>query len=186
MPITGDFAKLKKLSKSLRDMANKSGNTQRDVARATIPKIKKVFAEQFKIGAGPDGDWVRTKRGTQPLQSRKLGSDFKGRVIPGGVSFWSPVKWLMVHHRGYAFAARNVAARSNVLRFNAKGKLVTAKRFTKLKKGRATFAREHAVGARRLPARPLYPTRSMPPRWAAAINAGALEAMRRWQKQSTR
>lgn len=186
MPITGDFAKLKKLSRSLRDMANKTGNTQRDVARATIPKIKKVFAEQFKTGAGPDGPWLQTKRGKQALQSRKLASDFKGRAIPGGVSFWSPVKWIMTHHRGQVFAARHAAARASILRFNGKGRLVTAKRFEKIKKGRAVFARAHTIGARTLPARPLYPTRSLPSKWAAAINAGALEAMRRWRAAATK
>lgn len=187
MPISGDFGKLERLAQNMRDLAKKNGKAQKAVASATVPKIKQVWREQFKSGVGPDGPWARTKAGKQPLASRKIGSDFKGVPVAGGVLFKSPVKWLSAHHYGQTFPARSVAARQNILRFNKKGKLVTAKRFDKLKKGRAVFAAAHAVGSRRLPPRPLYPTNGrMPDRWAKAINDGAAEAMRRWAVGATK
>lgn len=187
MPLTGDFGKLEKLAQNMRDLAKKDGKAQRAVASATVPKIKQVWREQFKSGVGPEGAWQRTARGKQPLDSRKIGSDFKGVPVSGGVLFKSPVKWLAAHHAGHTFASRSVAARQNILRFNKKGRLVTAKRFEKATRGRAVFARAHTVGARRLPARPLYPTGgAMPARWARAINDGAAEAMRRWAVGATK
>lgn len=186
MPLTGPFGRVEALAKNMRDLASKNGKAQKAIGSATVPRIRKVWKEQFRTGVGPDGAWERNRNGGQPLDSRKLAADFKGKVMPGGVLFSSPVKWLMAHHRGHVFAARSVANRQNVMRFNAKGRLVKTKRFEKLKRGVAVFARAHRVGQRRLPARPLYPTRSIPVVWARAINEGAAEAMRRWLVQSTK
>ena len=184
----GDFRKTRALEKKLAELAKKGGKQQADIARATVPPIRKVWKDQLRSGIGPDGRWQLNKDGSQPLDSRKLGNDFSGKAIPGGVEFRHPFGELEAHNQGHVFQARQVAAARAARAFNGRGRQVTLKKLMKLKRGRATFTatRGHRVGVRVLPERRLYPEGRLPDNWAKAVNAGALEAMRRWRLNATK
>lgn len=192
--LKGDTRKIDRLARNMRDLSRRDGQAQRAVAQNTISPIKKVWRDQFRDGEGPEGKWARRADGKQPLKSKKIGADLRAVITRGGVLFKSPVKWLLSHHTGMTYAARAVAARQNVMRFNARNKLVKASKFAKLKRGRAVFASAHRVGVRRLPARTLFPSRKtthfgyqiLPEKWGNAVNKGAAAAMRRWHANATK
>jgi hypothetical protein len=190
MPLTGDFSKLKKLKRAMADLGRKDGSAQREVGRQVVREVRGVLREQFAEGTGPYGTWERTKRGRPALVSRKLPQDFRGSTIPGGVKFTSRVTWLRAHHQGHTFPAQQVAAQSRFLTFDKRGRLIRRSRIFNKKTGQVrrgvsqTFAREHSIGARVLPRRPIYPDRGMSPRWAQRINAGAAIGMRNWHARA--
>lgn len=139
-----------------------------------------VLRDEFRTSSDPDGGaWKPRADGQPALRSRKLAGAFTAKFNKGdaGVAFVGrvPRDWLVAHDRGHLFGARKVDGRSTILRFNKRGRLVSAKRFEKLKRGRAVFAPAHTVGPRLLPARPIAPRR-MSARWETAIKFAVLEA----------
>jgi len=191
MPLTGDFAKLKKLQRNMHDLSKTGGRSQAEVARGVGREVKGVIREQFASGSGPYGAWQQTVRGKPALLSKKLPNDYKATPVPGGVVVMpSRAKWLIAHHEGHVFSARSVGAEQNFLTFNRAGRLIKASRALNKKTGAVRrgvfqiFAKAHNVGPRTLPARPIYPEGAIPTKWAVAINAGAAQGMQRWYERS--
>ncbi len=189
MGLKGDVAGLKKLRREIEDLANPKGRAQAEIARNVIREVRGVLKQEFAAGEGPYGPWDLTKQGKPALISRKLPQDFKGAVIPGGALFYGRIPWLIAHHEGHTFPARQVAANKSFLTFNARGRLIKASRALN-KKGQAkrgvtqTFAKAHTVSARTLPPRPIYPTRGMPAKWSGPISRAGLAGMQAWQQRA--
>lgn len=152
------------------------------VAKPIAGAIKKagleLLREEFRESIDPFGSaWKSRVDGSAALVSKKLPNAFKAKVDGNAVRFVGRVKreWLDAQDQGHTFGPRKVDARSVVLRYNRKGRLVSAKRFAKLKKGRAVFATAHTIGKRVLPARPIIPRAGLSTKWDAAIGK-AVEA----------
>lgn len=181
MGLTGDFGRLARLREAIANLGKPGAAAQFEIARSVIKEVRGVLREQFSKGEGPDGAWQRTARGKPALVSRKLATTFVGAPVNGGAKFRARIPWLLAHHEGHVFPARSSAG--HVLYRSRKGKLISAKRAARGKGAYGTKARAHTVGARVLPARPIYPTRdesAMPAKWAAAINRGARAALEEW------
>jgi len=187
MPLSGDFARLRQVERGLQDLTRTNGRAQRTIGQAVGREVQGLLREQHARGIAPEGTpWPATARGKPALLSRKIPGSFSRSIAAGAVAFRSEIDWLSAHHEGHVFPPRAVADRAVILRFNRKGRLVSERRFKRLKRGVAVFARAHAIRQRVLPPRPIYPTGSIPSRWATAINRGALEGMQRWYQRATR
>lgn len=187
MPLTGDFAKLRKLKAAMAELARPDGKPQRDVGRQVVREVRVELREQFGGGFGPYGAWEKTKRGRPALLSRKLPQDFRGKTVPGGVKFTTRIPWLRAHHEGHVFPAHQTGGQP--LFFNERGRLLRlgklSARGLRTKFVQERRARQHTVGARVLPRRPMYPERTpLPTKWAYRVNVGAGPAMARWFKRA--
>jgi hypothetical protein len=188
MPLDGPFEQLRRLRRNVVELANAGGRPQRDLATAVSREIKGVIREQFTRGEGPDGPHPRRVDGKPALVSKKLPGDFEARVLPGGVLWVRPSRapWLRAHHEGHVFPPRR--AGGQVLTFDKNGRLL---RQSRIKKQRFVFdrvARAHAIRARVLKRRPIYPdpNRPFPSKWAVRINAASSMVMARWHRNATR
>jgi hypothetical protein len=189
VPLEGDKRQLGALAQSMRDLA-----TGAPIARELEREVKSLLKEEFAAGVGPYGDWQETKRGKQALLSRKLPQAFKSEFQPNGLRFSAKTSrdLLVGHQEGHTFPARQVAANKQFLTFK-NGKLVKLSRALN-KRGEVrrgvhqTFAREHTVGERVLPARPIVPRDSegMPSTWQNACTRGAERGMQRWFEQAVK
>jgi hypothetical protein len=194
MPLTGNFAGLRRLRRGLESVAEPEGAGRTDLVEGVQAEVKELLAEEFEKGIGPTGEpWQETVRGKPALVSRKLVGAFSSRIDRGIVRFTGKSKrdMLLAHQFGHTFPARKVAAEKQHLSFNSKGKLVAARRIFKKdgtvrRGGYQRFAAAHTVHERTLPARPIYPDGAMPPRWEERIQRGIAAAMERlaarWQK----
>lgn len=186
MALTGDFAKLRSLQHGFQSLA--SGAERDRLARGIKSSVIGQLKEEFSKGISPDGTaWQQTKRGRPALISRKLPGAFVGQVNSGNVFFRadSTRSLLVAHQFGATFKARAVGAGKQFLTFDKLGRLVKAKRALN-KKGdarrgyRQTFARTHNIGARVLPARPIYPEGAMPTPWSDRIQSGVISELMAW------
>lgn len=209
MGLTGDFDKLARLGANVKRLGQVEGSAQKLIASAAIAQIKVVVREEFAFGRGPYGAWKRTVRGRSALISSKLPTTLRGTIIPGGARFEFRNDWLRAHHEGHVFPQRNSTGQS--LYFKS-GRLTSAAKYAKAvesytakrvgrhyrasvrgqkapKDLKRNFSSKllapHTIGARTLPARPIYPTGSPPQRWADALNTGARLAMLDWYAKAT-
>jgi hypothetical protein len=106
------------------------------------------------------------------------------RIDQGSIRFFGRTTrdLLEALHAGHRFPARRTGGQS--LFFDKRNKLL---RLGKLSKRglRTTFveekrAREHTVGARVLPARPVYPVGGLTPSWDAGVRRGLERGMTSW------
>lgn len=173
MPITTPTAALQKAGRTLM-------SAPEALAKAISKAAREQLKGEFKDSHDPDGNhWPARVDGKPALRSKRLPGAFTSTWQDDSVKFSGRVErdWLEAHDQGHTFAARNVDARQVRLRFNAKGRLVKSKRFEKLKRGRAVFARAHAVGGRVLPPRKIVPGDSLPSSWQTALKFAALGAL---------
>lgn len=208
MPLDGDFKGLEKVQAKMQDLADVGGAAHRDVGRAVGKEVQGLEREQFEQGIAPSGEpWRAKKTGGLALQSRRLGSSFTTEVMAGRLIGRFKIAWLSAHHEGHIFPPRRAGGQQ--LYFTKRGRLTTAKKFARrlrsaqdkaiaargvlddkrfqrrlarLAKG-VGFVREtkqHGIRARILPARPLYPTGALPPRWQERIGRGVTAGVLRW------
>jgi hypothetical protein len=164
VPMTGPFKRLPAMAREIEKLGKPGSPAQKAIARAAVVAVRGVLTHQFATGTGPDGKpWKFTKRRKPALVSKKLPRDFAGVPVAKGAAFFSRIPWLIAHHRGHVFAAR-----TQVLTFSAKGKLLSGKR---QRRAKIVFDTRANVGPRTLPERPVYPDR-MTDVWGKAINAG--------------
>lgn len=201
MPLSGDWKGLTNLKKNIAAL-KKAGPWEREILGGIAKEVRGLLSYEFASGVAPSGvPWQPTVRGKQPLDTQRLASDFKARIVAGAVIFYSRIPWLSAHQEGHTFSARHVADRKNVMRFSNRGRLVKAARFDKIRyrtdkktgqqievrnRGRVTFARAHTVSARILPARPMAPEGELPELWQGAVGRGVIGAVQRWYTQATR
>lgn len=185
MALRGAFGRVDAVSRAMKSLAKPGSTAQAGVIKAVGVALKRQIKKQFATSTGPDDEpWAPRKDGKPSLASKKLASRINLKVAGTGLRGWSRIPWLEAHQEGHVFPSRRGAAQW--LRFNKKGRLVKAKRFEKLKRGRAVLGRAHVVGQRVLPARPIRPVGGMTAPWAAAVNAGAREGMRAWYARAAR
>lgn len=210
MAFVGDFRNLRNLSERVADLARAGSKARKDISNGVGLAVRYQIQVQFATGTGPDArEWTRTKRGKLALVSRKLPQDFAWRAESAGLIFYSRVPWLRAHHDGHRFPAHNAAARSaavdaigsrfvkfkelrralrtkNVERIDSDRGSLWVKKFKNKSKllVRSITIREHAVGARILPARPIYPTGKIPEAWAVAMNRGAQAGFEKWAEHA--
>ena len=175
MPLKSPDAVIAKLSATMKTAADAVVKSVERAARGELQR-------EFRDSIDPDGNsWKARADGKPALVSKKLPGAFTSKIVGNTIVFVGRVArdWLRVQSEGHSFPSRNVAARATVLRFDRKGRMVKAKRFEKIKKGRAVFARAHTIGRRTLPARPIVPGASLPARWETAIKFATLETLNR-------
>ncbi len=204
MPLTGDFAGLRKLQRSVESLATPEGEARVRMFAPVRSEVNALLNDEFARSVAPDGStWQPTVRGRPALVSKKLPYAFSSRLDRGVLRFVGKTKrdLLTAHQEGHTFAARRAPAggasrtetrkgrngiaytrtiRPGAMYFNGKGKLVKASRFAKIKKGRVVFARAHTVGQRVLPARKIAPEGSLPQRWVDGIERGLVVGMGIW------
>lgn len=172
MPMIVPEAGLRAVRAGLGKIAEPIGTA---IRRAGHEQLRKEFRESHD----PHGQaWQKRRDGGPALVSKKLPTAFTSTRDGATVRFVGRVhnrEWLDAHDQGHTFGPRKVDGRSVILRYNAKGRLVRAKRFAKLKRGRAVFAKAHSIGKRVLPARPIIPRGALPAEWEKAIGL-AVEA----------
>src|SRR5690349_19485394 len=189
MALTGDFNEVSAVRASMRELGLTSGRAQRDIAKEVAKEVRGLLRAEFASGEGTEGAWARTVRGKQALQSKRLaGGDFQDTAIPGGVEFVSKIDWLQAHQEGHTWAAREAGGQSLFL--NEKGRVLRlgklSKRGLRVKFVEEKVARQHTVGERELPARPIIPEGSdMPAAWSDAISRGAEAGVKRWYDRAT-
>lgn len=179
MPLTGDFARLKRLKKSVEQLGRADGSPQKSIARAVITEVRKgPLAEQYQTGVGPEGPWVPRKDGKPALVSRKLARTIRGNPVPGGALITWRSAIMLAHHEGHVFGPRHVAA--GTLTFDKKMRLISARRQRRAKLVIDVARAAHLIRARVLVARRQVPRGSLPPRWQAAVELGLRRGMTRW------
>lgn len=188
--LTGDSKRLQKLEQSLRELGQRDGTMLTEATKQIAKNIKDTLKEEFSQGEGPYGAWLRTVRGRTALLSRKLPQAFAFRADNFVLKFFLRVPWLTAHQTGYKFSARQ--AKSQSLFFNEEGRLLKLGRLNGARLKKINFVQEvkgraHTVGARVLPARPIFPTSAgVPPKWAQRINEGANYGMQRWYQKASK
>lgn len=194
---------IKKLSSSFKSFGSANGSAQKTVLRALASTGRTLLRQEFASGIDPSGTpWQDTVRGKQALQSRKLAGAFVANVVPGGVKFIGSVTrgWLEAVQEGHQFAARQVADKANVMRFNSRGRLIGKAKFGKLldkrlsskkpskRRYKVRFAKAHTVKARTLPPRPMVPsaTGELPARWEKPISDAVARGIEWWAEKATK
>jgi len=189
MPLTGDFEKLHRLVDGVASLAR--GTEKQRLTSKVRGSVRTLLNDEFRRGVGPDGTpWKKTVRGLAALVSRKLAQAWMATLLPNGVRFTAKTSRdiLDAHQQGETFAARAVASHRQFSTFDKLGRMVRTSRALN-KKGEArrgvtqTYARAHHVGPRVLPARPSYPTTTLPDRWAKAVGGGLLTMFTEWQRR---
>lgn len=180
MPLAGDFARLKKLKRSVEQLGKTDGSPQKSIARKVITELRQgPIADQYKTGVGPEGAWApRKKDGKPALVSRKLARTIRGNPVPGGALITWRSAIMLAHHEGHVFGPRSVAA--GTLTFDKKMRLISARRLKRAKFVIDVARRGHLIGARVLVARRQIPRGTLPPRWQAAVERGLRAGMTRW------
>ena len=174
MPLTGDLSRLKGWAAHVQSLGKPNGAPRRAIAKAVGDEVRGLLKKEFTTGTSPTGArWTPKKNGKPALISRKLPGDFKTSPVASGVFTSSRIKWLRAHHEGHIFAAR-----SQVLTFSKKGRLLSAKRIMRAK---LVFDVRAKVGQRVLPPRPIYPGNKMTGPWGDAINRGIASGMAAWR-----
>src|SRR4051812_27184297 len=168
------------------ELADPGGRGQTAILESVGVQGLALLKSEFATGTSADGDaFTPTKRGRAALVSNKLPYAFEWRVDRGVIRFVGRVKreWLLAHQLGHVFPARSVAANSQYLNFNSKGKLVAERRIfrkdgTQRRGSFQRYAAEHRIRERTLPERHIVPAGpDLPAPWRAAVNAGAAIAV---------
>lgn len=177
MPVSGDIRRLKGWGAHVKSLGKPNGPPQRAIAKAVGNEIRGLLKEEFARGIGPDGrPWKLTKRGRPALISKKLPGDFKTSPVANGVFTSSRVKWLRAHHEGHVFPAR-----SQVLTFSKKGRLLSEKR---QRRAKLVFDVTARVGQRVLAERPIYPVNRMTGPWGKGVNRGIALGVKEWRART--
>jgi hypothetical protein len=183
MGLQAPSEKLQAIQRSMESLAQPDGAAHKTILRGIKQQVQLVLKTQFQTSTDPSGQtYEPTVDGKPALASKKLPSLFQFQIEGGFVRGVAKSKRDMMTalHEGHIFASRQVAA-GQVNRFNAKGKLVSASRFEKLKRGKATFSKAHSIGQRVLPPRPIIPEgNELPPLWDSAVRAGVTVGMQWW------
>lgn len=186
MGLTGDFKRLSQLQREMAALAQKEGDAQKSVLRPAARRVQARISHQLGAGVGPDdAPQAPRKDGRPGLASRKIGAAVRVTVVAGGIAGSSSIDWLEAHQKGHEFPQRQHEGQK--LTFNRRGRLLSARRVARSKFVFDRIARRHTVGARVLPARPIYPeSGELPAPWATAVNSGAEEGLRAWYARATR
>ena len=204
--------RLRRFLAQLQDLARAGSSSQRRVLTAVATQLRTEVRAQLAAGRGPDGSaQPPTKRGKPALVSPRLARAVD--VVPTGTAVRVESKGshvddiLAAHQDGHTWPARRQS-----IRFSARGKLISAKRFGRLAYGKPTERTAGAngytgfssrtktgksrlkaykvranVGARVLPPRPIYPPGStLTAPWRDAIAAGVERGMGAEWSQATR
>jgi len=189
MPLLGDFAKLKKLTRSVEALAKTGGRPQQAIARAVIKEVRAgPLKAQYQSGVGPDGPWQPRKDGKPALVSRKLPRVIRASPKGDGAEFVWRSTIMLAHHEGHVFASRTGGGHS--VFFDENGRAIKLGKLTR-RAFRYSFVREvkvgaHLVGARVLPPRRQYPRPgSIPLSWSKPIANGMRIGMTRWYLGAT-
>jgi hypothetical protein len=204
MAVSGDFAKLRALRRSLQGMVTPGEGQHKAMAGAVIRAVKDAVKQQFREGIGPEGTSQvdRKSDGNPGLQSAKMARGMLDAKIDGdAVRFCSknPKRWpdiLEAHQEGHVFPARRQA-----LERNAKGRLIRHSKFRAMAGGKievrsddvTSYARQlksgllkeaasrqvARIGQRVLPQRRIHPDSTMPARWDDAIAASLAKRIER-------
>lgn len=187
---SGDFDKLKRLARSVEQLADPNGRPQRTIARKVITELRTgPLREQYRTGIGPEGAWQPRKADGRPaLVSRKLPTLVRGRPVRGGAVFEWRSAIMKAHHEGHVFPARRGGGQS--LFYDERGRLIRLGRLSarafRYKFVAERITRAHGIGARVLPPRPQYPRGPMPDSWRRPIERGLRAGMDDWGSTATR